>query len=108
MTYDRISDLLKKDEPTLKKDTANCSFDKHAEREVGDDDVSFGVSVEDLADLLPSFDERRRILATDALASVEGFRVMVQLTMQHLFGVFFLSKVSRLCYLYFAMSRSFW
>ena len=45
--------------------------------------------MDDLADLLPTFDQRRRILATDALASVEGFRVMVQLTMQCLFGVNF-------------------
>ena len=45
--------------------------------------------VEDLEDLLPTFDERRRILATDASASVECFRVIVQLTMQYLFGVNF-------------------
>ena len=54
----------------------------------------FGVSVDDLADVLPTFDQRRRILATDALASVEGFRVMVQLTMQYLFGCNFCPNLS--------------
>ena len=42
---------------------------------------------DDLASFVPTYDRRRQILATDALASVEGFRVMVQLTLQHLFGV---------------------
>ena len=53
------------------------------------DDVLFEVSVKDWIDALPAYDLRRRILATDALASVEGFRVMVQLTLQHLFGMNF-------------------
>ena len=79
----------KKDEPTLKHDTTGARFADHGDQDGDADDVSFGVSVEDLADLLPTFDQRRRILATDALASVEGFRVIVQLTMQYLFGVIF-------------------
>ena len=45
------------------------------------------VSPTELLESLPSYDERRRILATDSLASVEGFRVMVQLTFKYLFGV---------------------
>ena len=53
----------------------------------GLDDEVFVASVEDTFNSLPSYDERRQILATDSLASVDGFRTMVQLTLQHLFGV---------------------
>ena len=54
-------------------------------------DCVLSVSPEDLLESLPSYDERRRILATDSLASVEGFRVMVQLTFKYLFGLSFCS-----------------
>ena len=54
-----------------------------------DDDVVFGVSVDDVTRDIPTHDQRRRILATDSLASVEGFRVMVQLTLRHLSGMCF-------------------
>ena len=36
---------------------------------------------------LPSYDVRRKILAGDALASVDGFRVMILLTFKYLFGI---------------------
>jgi hypothetical protein len=36
---------------------------------------------------LPSYDERRAILAKDALASADGFRLLVSLTYEHLFGM---------------------
>ena len=54
-----------------------------------DDDVVFGVSVDDVTRDIPTHDQRRRILVTDSLASVEGFRVMVQLTIRHVFGMVF-------------------
>ena len=41
-------------------------------------DCVLSVSPKDLLESLLSYDERRRILATDSLASVEGFRVMGQ------------------------------
>ena len=77
----------RKDEPSLDKDTARCKFGTSTKADGDDEEVSFAVSSEDLTGFLPTFDQRRRILATDALASVEGFRVMVELTMQYLFGV---------------------
>ena len=46
-------------------------------------------SVEDMRTSVPSHDSRKRILATDALASVDEIRVMVQLTFQYLFGMLF-------------------
>ena len=50
------------------------------------EDIVFVASVEDIAKALPSHDARKRILATDALASVDGFRIMVQLTCFHIYG----------------------
>ena len=44
-------------------------------------------SVDDMRESLPPYDVRRKILAGDALASVDGFRVMVLLTFEHLFGL---------------------
>ena len=46
-------------------------------------------SVDDMRESLPPYDVRRKILAGDALASVDGFRVMVLLTFEHLFGLRF-------------------
>ena len=36
---------------------------------------------------LPEYDERRAMLAKDSVACADGFRVLVQLAMRHLFGV---------------------
>ena len=68
-----VSVLVRGTEPEL---TAIC-----------EDGVVFWLSVKDVARDIPSHDQRRRILATDSLEPVEGFRVMVQLTLQHLFGM---------------------
>jgi hypothetical protein len=46
-----------------------------------------GLSVQMLLDQLPDYDARRRILAHDPLASVDGFRILVALAYQHLFGI---------------------
>ena len=50
-------------------------------------DMIVRVSVESLLHHVPSYDERRQLLARDALASVDGFRVLVSLTYEHLFGM---------------------
>ena len=59
-----------------------------------DGDLILSASAQGLLDKLPAYDARRQIIATDSLASVDGFRIMIQLTFQHLFGVIFLSKLS--------------
>ena len=46
-------------------------------------------SVDDMREVLPSYDVRRKILAGDAVASVDGFRIMVLLTFEHLSGLRF-------------------
>ena len=60
--------------------------------DVRKEDVVFGVSADDVTGFIPTHDQRRRILAADSLASVEGFRVMVELTLQHLFGMNYCSN----------------
>ena len=42
--------------------------------------------------MLPSYDDRRAMLAKDPLASCEGFHVLVQLALRHLFGVRYCPK----------------
>ena len=46
-------------------------------------------SVDDMRKALPPYDVRKKILAGDALASVDGLRIMVLLTFEHLFGLRF-------------------
>ena len=45
-----------RDETTLKKDTTGSKFAEHGKQDGDADDVLFGVSVDNLADLLPTFD----------------------------------------------------
>ena len=56
---------------------------------VKEGDAIFSVSAQALLDKLPDYDERKQIPATDSLASVDGFRIMIQLTFQHLSGMNF-------------------
>ena len=48
--------------------------------------------VETLCQDLPSWQDRRAILARDPLASVDGFRMLMSLALRHLFGVRFCSR----------------
>lgn len=59
---------------------------------VKEGDTILSVFAQGLLDKLPDYDARRQIIATDSLASVDGFRVMIQLTFRHLFGIFFCPK----------------
>ena len=71
----------RQNDPVWKSDT-NRPLRRHAGRNTPEltavsEDKVFTISVEDMCNTLPSYDERRRILATDSLASVDGFRTMV-------------------------------
>ena len=50
-------------------------------------DTVLVASVEDMKRFVPTYDARRRMLAIDALASVDGCRVVAQVTFHHLFGM---------------------
>ena len=45
------------------------------------------IPIGDLRESLPSYDERRKMMARDALASVDGFRTIVAVTYEFLFGM---------------------
>jgi hypothetical protein len=50
-------------------------------------DVFLQVPINDIIQSLPTYDERRKILARDALASVDGFHTLVLATYEYLFGM---------------------
>ena len=52
-----------------------------------DEDRDIDLPVECFEMRHPNWEERRRILARDPLATVDGFRVMMLLVMRHLFGL---------------------
>ena len=86
----------RRNDPVWKSPTSG-PLQRHAERDTpdlnaGPEDQIFVASVDGMCTSLPSYDERRRILATDSLASVDGFRTMAQLTLQHLFGMNYCSS----------------
>lgn len=63
-------------------------YDRYAPTlQVDTDDVLLQVSVDELRQQVPSYDSRRKMLVSDPLASVDGFRIMVYITYEHLFGV---------------------
>ena len=57
-----------------------------------DADVTMDVPIKDIIESLPKHDERRRLLARDALASVDGFKMLFRVTYEYLFGM-------RVCFL---------
>ena len=52
-----------------------------------DGDRRFPVSVEAVRRMLPTWEQRRKVLARDPLASVDGFHVICLLLLKYLFGV---------------------
>ena len=48
------------------------------------DDVHLMMTTEEISDLVPDYDERRKLLARDSLASVDGVRLIVALTNEYL------------------------
>ena len=87
----RLSRTRKKDPVFLnKRDELGSRFGERRQPALGrdfSDDVYLDVPLEDLRHFLPTHDERRKILARDALATVDGFRVIVAVTYEFLFGM---------------------
>ena len=53
----------------------------------GDYEATFNIEMDDLPNLIPTLEERRSLLSRHALASVDGFRIIVRLIMKHIFGI---------------------
>lgn len=91
----RLSRTRRKD-PVLLHDAAAALFGSRTTPKLGlssytqrsgDDDVFLALKSEDLKDQIPDYDSRRALIAKDSLASVDGFRLMVLLAYEHLFGM---------------------
>ena len=52
-----------------------------------DENYTLPIHVETFCRALPTWEQRRQAMARDPLASVDGFRVLVLLVMEHLFGL---------------------
>ena len=50
-------------------------------------DIIMDIPLEDLLKKLPTYDERRAILARDGLASVDGFKLTILLVCEHILGM---------------------
>ena len=57
-----------------------------------DADMDMAVPMEVLEEAVPASDERRAVLARDPLASVDGFRVIVGLVLEHILGMRYCPK----------------
>ena len=68
----------------------------NAEVEGDEEDVRMSVPVRTLEDIVPETDQRRRVLARDPLAGVDGFRVVVGLVFEYIFRYAVLSAVPEL------------
>ena len=90
----RLSRTRRKD-PVLLQDAAAALFGGRKAPKLGQpvynmqdkDDFYLALSPEDLKNQVPDYDTRRALIAKDSLASVDGFRVMVLLAYEHLFGM---------------------
>ena len=63
-----------------------------------DDNRSLPVSIESVRRMLPTWEQRRKVLARDPLASVDGFHVICILLLKYLFGVNVCPRCPRCAY----------
>lgn len=90
----RLSRTRRKD-PVLLRDAAAALFGTRTAPKLGraaysmydEDDVFIALRPEDLKSQVPGYDTRRALIAKDSLASVDGFKMMVLLAYEHLFGM---------------------
>ena len=74
-------------DPIHELDKENKKFGYRAMPNMDHDYVEMKVTLEDVLNMLPDYDNRRAIVARDGLASVDGFRIGVLVTCQCIFGI---------------------
>ena len=79
--------MAQRDEPSIACDVESARIGD------GTDDYFAAMPLEGLVAFLPSYSDRRRILARDPLASIDGFRTRMQLAYTCRFGM----RVCRAC-----------
>ena len=62
-------------------------LDEVSQKFGGIDQPSITLSAEEIAGLLPEYDDRRAMLARDGLASVEGVRLSILIVREYFFGM---------------------
>ena len=77
----------RKNDPIHMLDSKNRRYGARNEPDMDQDYVDMNVSMSQILDWLPEYDERRAIAARDGLASVEAFRIAVILTCRYIFGM---------------------
>ena len=77
----RINDPMNELDPVSKK------FGSRFLPSMDADYVEMNIGVDKIIDWLPKYDDRRALLARDALASVDGFRLSILLTCEYIFGL---------------------
>ena len=86
----RFSRTRINDPVNLDPDSSDCQVFGQREQpsvDQNESQLSWALDIGNLAKYVPNWEERRRILARDSLASVEGFRSIVLATCRYLFGM---------------------
>ena len=82
----RLARTLSND-PVTRADDVARKFGGRLQPSLDKDFVDHGVSVDALSDMVPNFEDRRKMLSRDALASVDGFRIIIDCALKYLFGI---------------------
>ena len=77
----------RKSDPVNKIDNLSAQFGGLRTPQIDADFASFGLPLEALLELVPTYDDRRAMIARDSLASVDGFRLWIVLLLEYIFGV---------------------
>ena len=86
MLYVRLSRTRRSDPVRVATSKPHCDVGDKDYPSLGEQ-YNFPIDVETLRAAVPTWEQRRKALARDPLASVDGFRVLVLLVMEHLFGL---------------------
>ncbi|CAE8714602.1 unnamed protein product [Polarella glacialis] len=89
---DNVEHISRRKDPVNLQDEHSREFGGRLEPPMGhdfgaDEEFVVGVPMSTLAGRVPSYEERRRILARDPLAASDGFRLLMHLSFEFIFGV---------------------
>ena len=77
----------RKHDPVYEIDSANLQYGNREKPSLDNDYVDASLSIEDLKNMLPTYDDRRAIMARNPLASVDGFWFTVRLVCELVLGM---------------------
>ena len=77
----------RRNDPVNEVDPLSRKFGQLHEPPLGLDFGEIKFTLEELRARVPAYDDRRAMIARDALASVDGFRVIMYLALEYLVGI---------------------